>query len=150
MKNLILYHSKYGTTTKVAETIKNKLTNVSASTIEKFDDELINYDCIYLGSSTYMGRVHKSLKQFIRNNKKVLLTKEVKVFIVGTGPDNVDRIIEHNFDKESIGNFSFTHVGGEYLYNKMTFIDRFIIKRVAGVTENSSHINNEAIESLVK
>lgn len=148
MKTLILYKSKYGTTKKVAERLHAKKENSEVFNILDFKGNVDEFDLVYLGCSTYMGRMHKTFKQFIQKNKKVLLSKKVKVFIVGTGPESFEEIVKHNFDQESQENFHFSHVGGEYLFSEMRFLDKFIIKRVAGVTDDSSHLDDEAIEKL--
>jgi len=40
--------------------------------------------------------------------------------------------------------------GGEFRFDKMNFIERAIVKKVAGISESISNINFDAIERLVE
>lgn len=148
MKTLILYYSKHGVTKKVARLIHSQVKGSTLSLISDFKGDLNDFEDIYLGSPTYMGKLNKDFLQFVQKNKETLLTKNVKVFVVGMEPDKFDTLLINNFDEESRTNFSIKHVGGGYNFNSMNFIERFIVKKYAKVTSSEEHLNDQAIKEL--
>lgn len=150
MKNLIIYCSKYGATSKVAKKIATLIKNFDMSSLEKFEQDLDDYDTIYLGCPIYYGRLNKSFKKFINSNKETLLRKDVRFFILGIDDKNFNQTVSNNIDQELLDHSSVVWVGGSYEYEKMSFFDRFITKRVARFDTSVDLIDDEKIKELIK
>jgi len=156
MKTAIVYISKYGTTQKVANKIKEYL---SADEVVLNDLSLNSaipleqYDRIILGSSIYAGKVNKKFSTFCLEKESLLKGKEIGLFICGMIPQPSEQ------QKELHESFSTTllehakakaFLGGEFLMDKMNLVDRMIIKMVAKQSVNHSDINKEGIRSFVE
>jgi len=74
-KALVLYYSRTGTTQKMAETIAEELkTQGLAADLKKIDDilvaELLDYDCILIGTPTYYGQMAAEVKKLFDDSVK--------------------------------------------------------------------------------
>ena len=150
MKTLILYYSKHGVTKKVARLLNSQIVDSELSLVTEFDGDLDEFDDIYLGSPTYMGKLNKEFISFINKNRDALLNKDVKVFVVGMAPENFPVLLESHFDKEMQEKWMIRHVGGGYNFNSMNFIERFVVKRVSKYKESTEQLNDAAIKELAQ
>ena len=74
LKILITYYSNTGNTQKVAESIKDGLSeeNIQLISIKDLDPSVLNsYDLVFLGSGVYASRVHKSVLDLIKKAPKL-------------------------------------------------------------------------------
>lgn len=150
MKSLILYHSKYGATEKVAKKIATYITNFDLKELGSSEYNLDAYELIYVGCPIYYGGLHKQFKKFLSTQKSTLLTKDLRIFILGVDDKNHKQTIAKNIDRDLLLHAKVVHVGGAYEYEKMSFFDRFITKRVASFDTSVDLINEEKIKELIK
>lgn len=150
MKTLILYYSKHGITKKVARLLNSQIVDSELSLVTEFKGDLSEFDDIYLGSPTYMGKLNKDFIKFIKTNREVLIEKPVKVFVVGMAPEAFPTLLENHFDKEQQEKWMIRHVGGGYNFNSMNFIERFVARKVGKVQGSTERLNESAIEELAK
>lgn len=81
---LILYHSKYGSTQKYVDILKEELVcDVFEITSFPFG-KVKDYDFIIAASGIYAGGI--SVIKYIRKNAKILSDKNVIIFAVGASP----------------------------------------------------------------
>lgn len=154
MRTLIIFSSSHGTTEKAAQLLKKQLKGeVELINLKKLSNPpLTDYDSVILGSSIYAGSVKSNVKQFIKQNQKTLMTKHLGLFLccMFEGEKSAQQF-ETTYPKElrehSKANGLF---GGEFMVSKMNFIERQIVKKVAGVTSDVSKINVEEIERFAK
>jgi len=155
MKTLILYTTKYGCAEKAAAILKTKLAGeVSMANIKKERiPELEQYDAIVLGGSIYMGNIQKEMKEYAAANLSTLLKKKVGLFICAGSPDlNArEKELEASFPSELFNHAAGKEVlGGEITYEKLSFLERTIMKAVKGDKNSTSDLSQEKIEELAK
>ena len=155
MKTVIIYATKHGATKKVADTIATKLSGevavINAKDAKSVDIETA--DRAILGGSFYIGSLQKSLKNFVNVNLDALLKKRIALFFCAGAPDakTFDPMLIKNIPAQILDVALFKgNVGYEYNLEKMNFIEKFMIKKIAGLNESVSKINNDLIEELVK
>ncbi|HNZ50254.1 MAG TPA: flavodoxin domain-containing protein [Bacilli bacterium] len=83
---LIIYGTKFNSTKKVAEIIKDKTPNSTIMSKLEFRKlkNLNDYSRIIIGTNVIMGTFNGAIKKFIRKHHKVLITKTVYGFILGS------------------------------------------------------------------
>jgi len=154
LRTLIIFSSSHGTTEKAAQLLKKQLNGeVELINLKKLSNPpLTDYDSVILGSSIYAGSVKSKVKQFIKQNQKALMTKHLGLFLCCMFEgEKAEQQFETTYPKElrehSKANGLF---GGEFMVSKMNFIERQIVKKVAGVTSDVSKINVEEIERFAE
>jgi menaquinone-dependent protoporphyrinogen oxidase len=154
MKSVILYTSSHGTTEKAANLLKDKL---------KGDTELINlkknknpdisgYDLVIIGTSIHAGNIPSSVKQYIRRNQEKMLSKKTGLFLCcmregEEARNQFENAFPEVLRKKSVASGLF---GGEFLFGKMNFLQRAIVRKVSGAEKDVSKINNDAINDFAK
>ena len=154
MKTVIIYISKHGTTEKIAELLKSKLDPDQTQLFNLKTSksiELENYHTIIIGGSIHIGSIPKKLKQFIANNMTILLKKRIALFMICMQKDEKrDEQFTNAFPielrKVSIANGL---MGGEFCFDKMNFLERAIVKKIAGKYSSVSEIDYEAIDAFI-
>jgi menaquinone-dependent protoporphyrinogen oxidase len=153
METVIIFASKHGTTAKVAEIIKSKLQNGNTKIVDITEKEPIKikkFDRIIIGSSIYGGLIHKDIKLFIENNMIELLQKDLGLFTCGMFFEKAYENIDKNFPELLRNHAKSKHpLGGEFLFEKMNFIERFLVKKIAGAKNNVSKIDQKGIEKFI-
>lgn len=85
MRTLIIYGSKYGYTSECAELIADLLNDEEVIIVTHLDHHtyptLSDYERIIIGGGIYMGRLHRKVRKFIENNRALLLTREIGLFL---------------------------------------------------------------------
>jgi len=157
MKTAIIYLSKYGTTKKVAGMIGARLTDDEVTMIDLNEDQspdLSFYERIIVGSSVYTGSAKKKFKEFLAvNHVSLFAVREVGLFLCGMEPDSVKQQeeMDRSFPEELLRHSKVRgFMGGEFLLEKMNFIDRLIIKKLMKTTTSVSNINEQAIDLFVE
>jgi menaquinone-dependent protoporphyrinogen oxidase len=137
MKTAIIYTSKHGTTAKVAQMIAERLTDNQAAIIDlkkvKCPD-LNSFDGIILGTSVYAGTPSKRMQTFIKNHADILTAKRIGLFVCGMEPNREKRRqeLENAYPLSLKQQAVARHfLGGEFLFEKMNFFERAVIKRIA-------------------
>jgi menaquinone-dependent protoporphyrinogen oxidase len=147
MKSIILYDSKYGSTKKCAQIIKenNKTEMVH---IKDFSNDIKDYDSIVIMSPVYMGQIKKSIKTFLESNHHILLSKKLTICITAMNTDEYTDMLKRNFEQVILESADFIYAGGAYYFEKMNFIYRFIVKKIAGVSKTTESINYSKLKEI--
>ncbi len=157
MKTAIVYATKHGTTEKVAQTITGKLSETSD--VELFSLEknphpdIREFDRVILGSPIYAGQSSKKMKVFCKENEGVLLQKKLALFICGMHPSKEEQEKEMKaaypevLQKNAI---VIAFLGGEFLFEKMNFLERFIAKMIAKTKTSVHRIDWDSIDNFVR
>lgn len=153
MKTAIIYASKHGTTSLVAEKIKNLLIDDEVVLLNLDNQnriELCNFERIIIGSPLYTGAPLPAVRKFIEQNLLALLQKEVGIFVCCMFFDKADRQIIKGFP-ELLRNHarSIKNMGGEFRFEDMNCIERIVVKKISGATGSVSEINVRNIELFV-
>lgn len=147
MNTLIVYATKYGCTEKCAKILSEKL-------IRKVDlcnlkggksVELSQYDQLIIGGSIYMGKIRKEVSEFCTKNLSVLKEKKIGLFICGMQEgDQAETQLNQSFPEELLVNaVARESFGGEFRFNKMNFMERFIIKMVTKKDQSSPAVDTK-------
>jgi menaquinone-dependent protoporphyrinogen oxidase len=152
MKTAIIYMSKHGTTEKITKLLSDKIENSTMFNLSSSSSIVLeNYDTIIIGGSIHFGSMQKKLKQFIAKNIDVLLTKRTALFMVCM--DKTDKRNEQfeNAYPQELRNRSIVngYFRGEFIFDKMNFIEKIIIKKISGRSTDVSEIDYEAIDEFV-
>ncbi len=154
MKTLIVYASSHGTTEKVANIIKEKLDSSTVQTINlksKQKIDLSNYETVIIGGSIHAGSMQSEVKNFIKENTITLMEKRVALFLCCMN-EKEEQAEFNNSYPELIRNHSSYNaiVGGEYIFEKMNFIEKFLVRKIAGATSTLPKLRYNEIDNIVK
>lgn len=154
MSILIAYASKYGCTKKCAEKLAQKLEEkVDLLDLKSGNAiELSGYDKVVIGSSIYVGKVHKEVSEFCMKNLEELKRKKIGLFICGTQlGEALDSEINTAYPEElQLKALAVECLGGEYNFGRMSFIDKAVVKVIAKTNKDFSNVAEEKISSLAK
>lgn len=154
MKTAIIYATTHGTTEKAAKYIAENLPNdeVKLISLKEKGISLIPFEKVILGASIHLGVVSHDMKQFCKKHLHILQTKELGLFVCGMEPD-IDR---QNYELEMAYPPTLqtiakarAFVGGEFLFQKMNFFQRVIIKNIIHSDEDVSHIHYDVLDHFI-
>jgi menaquinone-dependent protoporphyrinogen oxidase len=157
MKIAIVYVSKYGTTEKVAASIAEKLTEnneVELFALNKNANPNVNgFEAVILGTPIYAGQAAKKMKAFCQTNETGLLQKKTGLFVCGMEIDKskIDSEFKNAYSEILQKNAAATaFLGGAFLFERMNFFERMIIKKIAKTTTSVQRIDEEAMNEFVE
>lgn len=151
MKTAIIYYSKHGTTGQVARLIGEQLDNdvdyISLKQCPKPDIRI--YDRIILGTSIYAGTPSRMVTQFCDRNRPLLEQKAAGLFICCMNEEQETEEMNKAFP-EYLQSLTIPKamLGGEFQFDKMNFIERFLTKKIAKVTSSVSRLRYDAIREF--
>lgn len=151
MKIAIIYYSKHGTTERVAYLIGEKLDNevnyISLKDCPKPD--IGTYDRIILGTSIYAGTPSRKVIQFCHKNQPLLEQKVIGLFICCMNKEQEAEEMDKAFP-EYLQSLAIPKaiLGGEFQFDKMNFIERFLTKKIAKVNSSVSRLRYDAIRKF--
>ncbi|WP_197051395.1 flavodoxin domain-containing protein [Caloranaerobacter azorensis] len=158
MGTLIVYATKYGCTEKCAVILSEKLTG-EVDLYNLKTEKVLNlsqYDKVIIGGSIYMGRIQKEISDFCIKNLNLLKEKKIGLFICCMrGGDIAKAQLESSFPRELLYKAVAQEVfGGEFMFKKMSSIERFIVRIVAKldksftVLDTSKDMSNVSDKSI--
>ncbi|WP_027624546.1 flavodoxin domain-containing protein [Clostridium lundense] len=154
MKTLIVYGSKHGCVEKCSKDLKNKLHGeVVIADIKKGNVPDINlFDNIIIGGSVYVGKIQKEITKFCSQNINKLKEKKIGLFICGMIDEEKGKEELNNvFTEELLSNaVAKGYFGGEVIFSKMNFFERFIIKKLCKTDKDMSNILYENINKFAQ
>jgi len=152
IKTAIIYASHHGTTETVAKLIQQELLPMPVDLIDLKANKnpgTGNYETIILGSSIHAGKNQGLMQNFCKKNMPELLQKRIGLFLCCMNKAESEQNIQNAYP-EILRNraFSIHLMGGEYKMEKMNFIERILLIKIAGVKESQSCIDHEAIHQF--
>lgn len=154
MSILIAYASKHGCTKKCAEMLAQKLNgSVELHDIKSGKAvDLSQYDSVIVGSSVYVGNVHKEVKDFCASNMDVLKNKKLGFFICGMQPEEgAQTELKMAYPGELTEKAAAVDCfGGEFIFKNMSFMEKTIVKMIAKTSKDVSDIKLDKIESFAQ
>ena len=144
-----MYSSRHGTTARVARLLSEKIQaeQVYLSEIKLVDPtRLKDIDAIVIGGSIHFGLIQKDVRNFCTENLSMLLQKKIALFLCCMQEEVQTEQLNAAFPQE-LRNHSLATVvcGGEFLIDKMTFLEKQVVRAVSGVKRNTSALNYTAI-----
>lgn len=152
MKTLIVFSTKYGTTEKCVNLLKEKIKgDVDLFNLKtKKDIDISPYDNVIIGGSVYMGNIQKEVKEFCAKNISPLKKKKIGLFICCmSDKETAKNQLEASYPKELLEKaFAKECFGGEFILSKMNFFHKLIVKKVSKAKEDKFNILKENIKKL--
>ena len=133
MKTVVLYASGYGYAKEMAEQITSGLNGdvqgVNLNVKQKLDLE--DVDTIVLGSSIYVGQIHKSMKEFIKINHDLLLKKRLVIYLCCAFEHEFENHLKNNFSIELLEHASMIqNLGGAIDKSKLNFGHKMMVSMI--------------------
>lgn len=154
MKTAIIYASSRGTTEKAAELLKGKIDGEVTLINAKKEKEinLENYDSVILGSSIHAGMVQGKIKNLMELNQEQLTTKRIGLFIccMSEGDKALQQFemaYPENLRNQAVATGLF---GGEFVFSKMNFFEKIIIKMIDKKATDTSTLSEDEIANFSK
>ncbi len=154
MKTVIIYTTKHGCTDKCAHTLANEMeTNATVVNLEtERNINITEYETVIIGGSIHAGMLNKKVKSFIDKNLDTLSKKKLGLFLccMYEGEKALEQF--QNAFPEIIRNKAVAHglFGGEFDFDKMNFLEKAIVKKVANVEQSVSNINYANIKAFAE
>ena len=157
-KTIIIYATKHGTTKKISDILKKKLKE------KKDETEIVNvkdmkdynlrvFDRVIIGGSIHAGQIQGTIKKFCKEQEEILKEKELGLFITCMIEDTKkqEEQLENAYPKELQEKSKAKGIlGGEFLFEKMNFIEKLMVKIIAKTNKTKSKINHEEIDKFLK
>jgi menaquinone-dependent protoporphyrinogen oxidase len=155
MKTAIIYVSKHGTTEKAARKIAEKLGNQHVTLFNLKEEKQLDmepFDGIILGTPIYAGAPSKRMQTFIKTYSDILTAKRIGLFVCGMelNKEKQQQELENAYPPVLQQQAVAKHfLGGEFIFEKMNFFERTVIKRIAKTDKSVSHIDEDGIWKFV-
>jgi len=154
MKTLIVYATTHGCTEECATKLEQQLdsgANVINIKKQKLDD-LEKYETIIIGGSIHAGQIQKRIKKFCQENLDTLKKKKIGLFLCCMEEgETAQKQFQDAFPAQLIEHATATGIfGGAFNFEKMNFIEKAIVKKVAKIEKSSSKIDEKSIVEFVK
>lgn len=153
MSIAIVFASKHGTTRKVASMILDKLEANDTILFDLKNDPSPNisaFNMIVVGGSIHAGMIQKQVISFLEANKELILTKVLGLFICCMHEDIAEKefidVYPELFRQHAVAH---GQLGGEFKFDKMNFLERTIVHKVAKTKDSISRIEQQAINIFV-
>jgi menaquinone-dependent protoporphyrinogen oxidase len=154
MNYLIIYMSHHGTTAKIAAELCDKLGsgNTTLVNLEKDDvPSLKDFRTVIIGGSVRAGTIQQELTTFCVKNKTELLEKRLGLFMCFMNNDLRELEFEDSFPMVLRRHAVATGLmGGEFLIEKMSELERDAVKKVKGIDESVYKIDSNAIQKFIE
>lgn len=153
-KTAIFFASKHGTTERLAHLIAERLNHHEISIFNLKDNpkvDLGSYHQIIIGGSVHAGQIQKRVRTFCQEHLLELLEKPLGLFLCGMNEPQYESQLQHAYpDLLRHHAISCQVLGGEFLFPKMNFLEKIIVRKVSGITQSVSHIRMEALEAFAQ
>jgi menaquinone-dependent protoporphyrinogen oxidase len=155
MRTLVVFASKYGATEECAEKLKEKLGgDVTVVKLGKNTrpPDLSEYDTVIVGGSIHAGRIQKAVRDFCMKNLDTLKAKNLGLFVSSlTPPEKAVKYITDSFPGELVeGAKAKGCFGGALYYEKMNFLERFVMKKITKSDRNIYSISEQNIQQFAE
>ncbi|HAQ07161.1 MAG TPA: flavodoxin [Bacillus bacterium] len=155
MKSLIVFCSKHGTTAKAAHMLRKQIDgDVIVVNLQKtqLHSDLEIFDSVIIGGSIHAGNIQGKVKKFMKDHQEVLLTKNIGLFLCcmkegKEASEQFESVFPRELRESAIAQGIF---GGELIVSKMNFLEKVLIKKVSGVTEDTSNLQMNSISQFAK
>ncbi|HUX13566.1 MAG TPA: flavodoxin domain-containing protein [Spirochaetia bacterium] len=152
MKSLIVYASRYGTTAECARRLSELLPGESRLVDIRKEKKLSfeGYDSVVIGGPIYAGKISHEISAFCDYNQKEIERRRVGLFICCLY-DGEKAQVELNeafpawLNAHALGRHAF---GGAIKMSKLNFIDRFLIRKIAGSEKDINSVKQDRIDQL--
>ncbi|WP_210364183.1 flavodoxin domain-containing protein [Bacillus sp. REN3] len=155
MKCLIVFCSTHGTTAKAAHLLRKQIEgDVVVLNLQrtKLYSDLEFFDAVIIGGSIHAGSIQGKVKRFMKENMDILERKNVGLFLccMREGQEahaQFDHAFPERLRETAIAKGLF---GGEFIFSKMNFFEKMVVKNVSGVNQDQSTLDLESISEFAR
>jgi menaquinone-dependent protoporphyrinogen oxidase len=154
MSTLIAYVSQHGAAEKAARQLEGKLQDeVTVVNLKKnARPDPAGFDTVIIGGSIHAGKIQKAVKKFCQKNLDILTQKRLGLYLCcmeegETAQKQFDEAYPAELRKHAAACGLF---GGEFNFDRMNFLEKKIIQKVAGVSESVCKIKEEQIDQFAR
>jgi menaquinone-dependent protoporphyrinogen oxidase len=155
MSTLIIYATRHGCARKCASLLAEGLAgeviqlNIKDGEARKMD--FSRFESIIVGGSIHAGQLQKTMKEFMRDHGDLLRRKKLGLFLCHMEEgDTARKQMEVNIPEDLRAHASALGLfGGEFDFDRMNFLEKAIVKKVAGVEKTVSRIDKEAVKTFL-
>ena len=154
MKTLIVYATHHGCTEKISEQMKSYLGgDVSTVNLKKEAvPALKSFNRVIIGGSIHAGQIQKRVKEFCQTHLAELQNKELGLFICcmeegETAGKQFDEAYPEELQRYAKATAIF---GGAFDFERMSFLEKMIVKKVAQVKHSTSKVDFEAVRKFTR
>ncbi|HYW82279.1 MAG TPA: flavodoxin domain-containing protein [Spirochaetia bacterium] len=152
MKVLIVYRSKYGTTESCAQALSGRIkAETTLADLRKGDvPDVHRFDVVLVGGSIYGGRIQREVTSFCEGRGDLLLKRRVGLFLCCLSQGEHAKVQLQTAFPESLAAHAFARslFGGEVLYDKLTFLDRLLVRGLPRPPRGVSLVDTGAIATM--
>jgi menaquinone-dependent protoporphyrinogen oxidase len=152
LKTLIAYRTKYGTAAACARLLLEKIggDTALADLADARDVNVRDYDVVLVGGSIYAGKLQRSVVSFCERNRAALLQRRVGIFLccLYRGEDALMQMQAAFPDWLLVHAFARVLPGGEIHYDRLTLLDRLLVRGVPHPSGDLSRMNASALDEL--
>lgn len=153
MKTLIAYASRHGCSEKAAKFLSEIIADSIIINLDKKEKvNLKDFEAVIIGGSIHIGGVQKTVKKFRSDNFMTLLKKQIDLYLccMYEGAPAIKQF-ESAFVPELREKAAAKDIfGGEFNFEKMSFIERVIVKKVANASQSVSNLDYNKIKEFSK
>ena len=149
MNFLIVYATRHGCAEEAAEKLQKELSGeVELINLKKsFPTDLTEFETVIIGGSIHAGQIQKVIKKFYRKNIEVLKQKRLGLYLCcmeegETAQKQFDEAYPAELRDHATASGFF---GGAFNFERMNFLEKAIVKKVAKVSESVSKIRDDNI-----
>ena len=150
VKTLIVYAGRHGCTQKCAEMLAARAPGgITLANLQKCQADPSGYDTVIIGGSIRMGKIQKETATFCRAYLSQLLEKKVGLFLCCANAAAVAAQLQAAFTAELLAAArAVEHLGYAYYFQKMNFLERAVVKKIAGVSRTVENISQAGVDRL--
>jgi menaquinone-dependent protoporphyrinogen oxidase len=153
-KTLIVYATKHGcaeqSARKVGAALDGEVTILNIKDAREIS--LAAYDAVAVGGSIHAGKIQGSVRDFCAKNLEVLKGKRLGLFICHMEEGaKADAEFAAAFPKELIDVAKAKGLfGGAFDFDRMNWLEKAMVKKIAGITASVSKIDEENIATFAR
>jgi len=154
LRVLIAYASRHGTTEGCARRLEELLpgdcTLVDVKRVKNCDPAA--YDLVVVGGSIHAGQVQKAVTMFCAEHSQVLLSRKLGLFLCcmekgETAQKEFDTAYPEELRRHTAAS---AILGGEFRLERMNWLERAIVRKVAKVDHNVSQVDEDALTAFAR
>lgn len=152
MRTLIVYCSRYGTTADCARRLAQKVAGevMLADLAHDRWPPVEGHEVVLIGGSIYAGKIQRRVTSFCERNRPGLLAARVGLFLccLFTGEEASIQMQAAFPDWLLAHAFARVLPGGEIHVNRLSFLDRLLVRALPHPTGDVSRLRPEALDEL--
>lgn len=149
MNILIAYTTRHGCTEDAAQLLAEHLDgDVTFVNLKKNGKpDLSTFDTVIIGGSIHVGKIQSQVRKFIEKNMAVLLRKRTGLYICCMEEERAQEQFDNAYPEELRKKAVATGIfGGAFNFQRMNFLERKIIQKIANTTESVFKIDKGEIK----